>query len=122
AMMTAAPLSSTNYLLEFGIFRGVKAAQLLPLAFFCLLFLSYYGLFQEHRASTTLDLRDIVTAMKWNIPVWSLVLLAVVGLCGYYYLARTGHESDVSVSTLEIMMRNDLENLLLARPRTKEFL
>lgn len=122
AMMTAAPLSSTNYMLEFGIFRGVKAAQLLPLAFFCLLFLSYYGLFQKDRASNTLDFRDIVTAMKWNIPVWSLVLLAVVGLCGYYYLARTGHESDVSVSTLEIMMRNDLENLLLARPRTKEFL
>ena len=46
----------------------------------------------------------------------------MVALAGYYYLARTGHESDVSVSTLEIIMRNDLENLLLARPRTKEFL
>ena len=122
AMMTAAPLSSTDFMLELGIFRGVKAAQLLPLAFFCLLFVSYYGLFQRERKADTLDLRDIVTAMKWNIPVWSLVLLAVVGLCGYYYLARTGHESDVSVSTLEIMFRNDLENLLLARPRTKEFL
>lgn len=122
AMMTAAPLSSTDYMLEFGIFRGVKAAQLLPLAFFCLIFISYYGFFQKDRASNTLDVRDIVTAMKWNIPVWCVVLLAVVGLCGYYYLARTGHESDVSVSTLEIMMRNDLENLLLARPRTKEFL
>ena len=54
--------------------------------------------------------------------MWSLVLLAVVALAGYYYLARTGHESDVTVSTLEIIMRNDLENLLLARPRTKEFL
>ena len=122
AMMTAAPLSSTDFMLELKIFRGVKAAQLLPLAFFCLLFVSYYGLFQKNRAADTLDLQDIVTAMKWNIPVWSLVLLAVVGLAGYYYLARTGHESDVSVSTLEIMMRNDLENVLLARPRTKEFL
>ena len=122
AMMTAAPLSSTDFMLEFGIFRGVKAAQLLPLAFFCLLFVSYYGFFQKDRASDTLALRDIVTALQWNIPVWCLVLLAVVGLAGYYYLARTGHESDVSVSTLEIMMRNDLENVLLARPRTKEFL
>ena len=48
--------------------------------------------------------------------------LAVVGAAGYYYLARTGHESGVSVSTVEIVFRNDLENLLLARPRTKEFL
>ena len=122
AMMTAAPLSSTDFMLELGIFRGVKAAQLLPLAFFCLLFISYYGFFQKDRPSDTLELGDIVTALRWNIPVWCLLLLAVVALAGYYYLARTGHESDVSVSTLEIMMRNDLENLLLARPRTKEFL
>ena len=114
AMMTAAPLSSTDFMLELGIFRGVKAAQLLPLAFFCLLFISYYGFFQKDRRSDTLELGDIVTALRWNIPVWCLLLLAVVGLAGYYYLARTGHESDVSVSTLEI--------LLLARPRTKEFL
>lgn len=121
-MMTAAPLSSTDFMLELGIFRGVKLAQLAPLAFFCLLFVSYYGLFEKDRETNTLQLRDITTALKWNIPVWSLVLLAAVALVGYYYLARTGHESDVTVSTLEIVMRNDLENLLLARPRTKEFL
>ena len=45
AVMTAAPLSSTDFMLELGIFRGVKAAQLLPLAFFCLLYVSYYGVF-----------------------------------------------------------------------------
>lgn len=122
AMLTAAPLSSTDFMLELGIFRGVKAAQLLPLAFFCLLFVSYYGLFEKDRKSSRLDLRDIVTAMKWNIPVWALFLLAAVGLAGYYYLARTGHETSVSVSDAEMIFRNDLETLLLARPRTKEFL
>lgn len=122
AMLTAAPLSSTDFMLELGIFRGVKAAQLLPLAFFCLLFLSYYGLFDKNRSSNRLDLRDVVTALRWNIPVWSLFLLAAVGAAGYYYLARTGHESSVSVSTVEMIFRNDLESLLLARPRTKEFL
>lgn len=122
AMMTAAPLSSTDFMLELGIFRGVKLAQLIPLAFFCLLFLAYYGLFEKERKANTLQLRDVVTAMRWQIPVWSLVLLGVVALAGYYYLARTGHETTVSVSTVEIMARNDLENLLLARPRTKEFL
>lgn len=122
AMMTAAPLSSTDYMLELGIFRGVKLAQLAPLAFFCVLFLAYYGLFEKSRRANTLRLRDIAGALNWTIPVWVLVLLAAVGLAGYYYLARTGHETDVSVSTLEIIMRNDLENLLLARPRTKEFL
>lgn len=122
AMMTAAPLSSTDFMLELGIFRGVKLAQLLPLAFFCLLFVSYYGLFEKERRANTLQLRDIVTAMKWQIPVWAVVLVGVIGLAGLYYLARTGHETSVSVSTAEIMIRNELEELLLARPRTKEFL
>ena len=122
AMLTAAPLSSTGFMLELGIFRGGKMAQLLPLAFFCLLFVSYYGLFEKDRKSNRLDLRDIVTAFQWNIPVWALFLLGVVGLAGYYYLARTGHETSVSVSDVEMIFRNDLETLLLARPRTKEFL
>ena len=72
--------------------------------------------------ANTLQLRDIVTAMKWQIPVWAVVLVGVIGLAGLYYLARTGHETSVSVSTAEIMIRNELEELLLARPRTKEFL
>ncbi len=122
AMMTAAPLSSTHFMLEMGIFRGVKLAQLLPLAFFCLLFVSYYGLFEKERKGNHLHPGDIVTALKWGIPVWALFLLAVVGLAGYYYLARTGHETSVSVSDVEMIFRNDLEYLLLARPRTKEFL
>lgn len=122
AMMTAAPLSSTHFMLEMGIFRGVKLAQLLPLAFFCLLFVSYYGLFEKDHKGNHLNPVDIVTALKWGIPVWALFLLAVVGLAGYYYLARTGHETSVSVSDVEMIFRNDLEYLLLARPRTKEFL
>ena len=122
AMMTAAPLSSAEYMLELGIFRGVKAAQLLPLAYFCVLFLACYGLFEKERSSNTLQIRDVVSALRWTIPVWALVLAGAVGLVGYYYIARTGHETAVTVSTVEVVFRNSLENLLLARPRTKEFL
>ena len=122
AMMTAAPLSSTGFMLEMGIFRGVKAAQLPPLAFFCLLFVSYYGLFEKDRKNDHLDPRDIFTALGWTIPMWAVLLMAAVGLAGYYYLARTGHETGVTISDTEMIFRNDLEYLLLARPRTKEFL
>ena len=122
AVMTAAPLSSTDFMLELGIFRGVKAAQLLPLAFFCLLYVSYYGVFEKSRTSNTLQIRDIVSALRWTIPVWALVLAGLAGLVGYYYLARTGNEADVPISTLELLARNVLEEIFLARPRTKEFL
>ena len=37
AMLTAAPLSSTEYMLEIGIFRGVKLAQMLPLGMLSLI-------------------------------------------------------------------------------------
>ena len=100
----------------------MKAAQLLPLAAFCGLFLAYFGLFEKDRRTDTLQLRDVTAVLRWNIPVWSLIVLAVLALAGYYYLARTGHETAVSVSDLEIIMRNVLEEHLLARPRTKEFL
>ena len=67
AMMTAAPLSSTDYMLELGIFRGVKLAQLAPLAFFCVLFVAYYGIFEKDRKRDTLRFSDITTALQWNI-------------------------------------------------------
>jgi hypothetical protein len=121
-VMTAAPLSSTDFMLEIGIFRGVKAAQLIPLAFFCLLFLSYYGLFQNDRQKNTLDVRDFAGILRWTMPIWAILLAAVIGGAGYYYIARTGHESTVTVSTMELVMRSVLEEHLLARPRTKEFL
>lgn len=122
AIMTAAPLSSTEYMLELGIFRGVKLAQLIPLAFFCILFVSYYGIFEKERKDNTLKIRDLTSALQWTIPVWALLLGGVVAVAGYYYIARTGHETNVSISTFELILRNTLETHLLARPRTKEFL
>ena len=50
------------------------------------------------------------------------MLVGIAGLAGYYYLARTGNEADVPISTLELLARNVLEEVFLARPRTKEFL
>lgn len=76
-MMTAAPLSSTGFMLEIGIFRGVKLAQLIPLAFFCVLFLSYYGLFDPRRRENTLRISDITAALHWTIPVWALVVAGI---------------------------------------------
>ena len=122
AMLTAAPLASTDYMLELGIFRGVKMAQLIPLGFFCLLFVSYYGIFEKDRKTNTLKISDFISALQWTIPVWALVLAGGLYVVGSYYIARTGHETGVSISTFELIFRNTLEENLLARPRTKEFL
>jgi hypothetical protein len=120
-LMTAAPLSSINYMMEIDIFRGVKFAQLLPIFFFIVVYLAYFGFGKNKRKTGQLEFRDIHDLMNTPIKIWMLLLGVVVGAAGIYYIMRTGHEV-ITASRLEMIFRNDLENMLLARPRTKEFL
>ncbi|MBN7772892.1 DUF5693 family protein [Clostridium aminobutyricum] len=122
AMMTAAPISSTKYMLEIDVFRGVKLAQLLPIAYFGVIYLAYYGYNSSKKTATTLEVRDIRELLNTTIKVWMLILGAIMAGVGYYYIARTGHETAVEVSSIEMLFRNYLEDTLIARPRNKEFL
>ncbi len=122
AMMTAAPISSINYMLELDIFRGVKVAQLAPIAYFALIFV-IIGLYMwTGKKKTTLEMRDIKWVLGYDIKVWMIFLLMLIGAVGAVYILRTGHESSLEASNLELMFRNYLEEILYARPRTKEFL
>ncbi len=121
-MMTAAPLSSTSYMLEIDIFRGVKLAQLLPIAYFAVAYLAYFGFGKTKKISGVLEFHDLKDMMNTSIKVWMIILGAAIGGVGYYYIMRTGHDSSVEVSNLEMIFRNYLEDMLIARPRNKEFL
>lgn len=121
-LMTAAPISSIGFMLEIDIFRGVKVAQLLPICFFAVAYLAYFGFGSSKQSPGRLEIMDLKEMMNASIKVW-LVLIGLVGLgVGYYYIARTGHESSIEVSSLEMLFRNTLEDNLMARPRSKEFL
>lgn len=122
AMMTAAPISSINYILELDIFRGVKIAQLMPLAYFMLIFMIIGLYLWSEKNKTTLEIRDVKWALNYDIKMWMVILALAVGAVGIVYLARTGHESSIEASSLELLVRNYLEEVLYARPRTKEFL
>ena len=122
AVMTAAPISSINYMLEIDIFRGVKAAQLLPLAFFALAYLAYYGFGMSKKQPGRLEYNDMRDMMNASIKVWMIVLGVLLLGVGYYYISRTGNESSFQVSSTEMLFRNTLEDHLIARPRSKEFL
>lgn len=121
-IMTAAPISSVNFMMEINIFRGVKAAQLLPLAFFVVAYLAYYGFGKSKQQPGTLEYHDLRDMMTASIRVWMVVLGVILLAVGYYYIERTGHDSSIQVSGLEMIFRNELEDILLARPRSKEFL
>lgn len=121
-VMTAAPISSANFMLEIDIFRGVKLAQLLPLAFYLVVYLAYYGYRTGKKNPGRLEFHDIRDVLYTDIKVWMILLAMVLGGVGYYYLIRTGHDSSIEVSNLEMIFRNMLEDHLTARPRNKEFL
>jgi hypothetical protein len=121
-IMTAAPISSISYMLEIDIFRGVKAAQLLPLAFFALAYLAYYGFGQSKKYPGKLEYHDLREMMHASIKVWMVILGAVMLGVGYYYIQRTGNDSSIQVSSVEMLFRNTMEDNLIARPRSKEFL
>jgi hypothetical protein len=57
-----------------------------------------------------------------DIKILYVFIGLVLGYVGYIYISRTGHETSVQPSDIEMIVRNFLERELPARPRTKEFL
>ena len=141
AVATAAALSETAYMLEFRVYRAVKLMQILPIGVYALGYLLFLlpgqlGLQQELDRQVGSGRgawgrfcrwfgRKLEHPVKLRWVVWgglAALLAGVAGLVGLYYIARTGNSQEVRISALELMLRNDLEELLIARPRTKEFL
>ena len=121
-LMTAAPISDISYMLEMNAFRGVKLSQLLPIAFFAVAYLAYFGFGRLKRIQGKLEMVDLKDMMNSSIKIWMVVIGLIGGAVGAYYIMRTGHDSELVPSNFEMLMRNTLEAALVARPRTKEFL
>ncbi len=123
-LIVGGALSGSEYLLEMEIFRGVKASQLVPLVVMTGIYLYSFG-YRRSRAEIKTHLHfagDLKAILFEEIKIYYLVLAGIVGAIGYVYIARTGHETNITPSDLEMISRNFLEYVLLARPRTKEFL
>lgn len=117
-------LSSSAYLLEMEFFRGVKLSQLAPLAIFCVIYILRFGYARpisdmSDEESYLFDLRHLLNE---RIKVLHILIVGVVGVLGVVYIARTGHETTIQPSNLEMLFRNFLEYNFIARPRSKELL
>jgi len=117
-------LSNTDFLLEMDIFRGVKISQMVPLAIYVAIYVAYFGYKSKdsNKNRPGLKFEDIKTFLLEDIKIIYVVLSVILLVVGYVYIARTGHETNIQPSTFEMIARNLLEEKLLARPRTKEFL
>ena len=148
ALVATAALSESAYMLEMKLYRGVKLMQLVPIGFLAVMFVLIFSVEDWGKRDSLLawgrDMKARHATPEWRLDqraAWdrtmektvSMRTLCSVGLgvlvvlclggAGAYYLMRTGNTSaSVDVPTTELLLRNLLENLLIARPRTKEFL
>ncbi len=122
AAFIVAILSDVRYMVELDIFRGVKIAQLLPFGIYLLILILQFinDNITDNNLKTILS--PIGKVLNADIKVYYILLSGILGVIGYIYIARTGHETNVQPADLELIVRNFLENILIARPRTKEFL
>ncbi len=108
----AALNSERAYLLSVETFIGVKLSQSVPLVYALLIFCKY--LYPKKNPI------EILSEYKSNKMLFVLGVVAIVVIVAVFLL-RTGHQV-LPVSDYEQRFRNFLEEVLLARPRTKEFL
>ena len=123
-MIVGGLLSHSKYLLEIEFFRGVKASQIIPLVVFVVLYLLKFGYDRSVEEIKNNDIlpKDLLRFLNVEIKV-SYLLSALIGAgVLFIYIARSGHETTVQPSDIEMIFRNFLELVLLARPRLKEFL
>ncbi|MBF8983384.1 hypothetical protein IZY60_07530 [Lutibacter sp. B2] len=123
SLMVGTLLSDIEYLLEMDIFRGVKFAQLTPILILCIGYLVYFGYKKDKEYKIPrFCIEDVKKIVLDHVKIIHVIIgIAVLGI-GYIYIARTGHETNIQPSNIEMIFRNILEEKLFARPRSKEFL
>lgn len=114
-------LADVKYFLEMDIFRGVKFAQILPFGIFAIMFLIYF-MNRDSDDSFKSVVNTTIRILNKDIKIYYAIIAAVIGAVAYVYISRTGHETNLQPSNIEMITRNFMEYILLARPRTKEFL
>lgn len=115
ALFTVGLLSDAGFMLKLDQFMGVKLAHLLPLlivvgAVYCMI------------PAGESCLRRVKELLNQPIYVGVAALTGVLLVIAAIYLMRTGNEGTMVSSALELKFRTLLENVLVVRPRTKEFL
>jgi hypothetical protein len=123
-LLIAAMFADARYLVKIGQFVGVKAALAMPLLLFALLVVTD-GI--AHAGETLADYgarlkRQFVAFLGQPLYLWGMIAAAAALVVVALMLARSGNDAGVGVSDLELKVRSLLEQVFIARPRTKEFL
>jgi hypothetical protein len=116
-VFVAAVLSQWAFMLAFATFLGVKAAHVLPV----LLVGLWLGFVRTDGRGWRRTADELGAWISQPLRLGTALAVIVLGLAAVLVLARTGNVS-VPLSGVEQQLRTMLEEWLVARPRTKEFL
>lgn len=111
-----AVFGSWRYILVLQVFRGVKLSQFAVYLFSIVLMGMMMLELQKGKS-----LKALIPAVDKRLVVRVVSVLIILFGVGMIYLMRSG-DGMLGVSSLESKLRAALENLILYRPRTKEFL
>lgn len=112
AVLNVGLLSDTSFMLKLDSFAGVKLAHIIPIAAVPFILFIWQA---DDPIGTVREILNKAVTYKWGI------LAAVLAVCGYIYISRTGNTT-AELSTAESTMRQTLTDWLGVRPRSKEFL
>ncbi len=115
ALMVAALLSEWQFMMAMREFLGVKLAHIIPVVMIGLLIAAASAPRGELRPRLRMWLRQPLL-LEYGIA------LIVVGVLVVFALGRTGNSGLPLLSSLELKSRVILQRVLVARPRTKEYL
>lgn len=108
-------LSDIRYTMNTEVYKGVLISFSIPLLLFAA---NYVSVFMTLEGLGKRIIGFLNTKVTYLAALIALLGAAVV----FIYLARSGNGSGLSASTLELKIRDMLEETMLARPRFKEFL
>lgn len=103
-------LSSTRFMLKQDLYRGVKLSLVLP------------PLVVGGRCWGRMKGRSMLAWMEEGVKVVDLGVVCLIGIALLVMVLRSGNFPGIPIPLLEEKIRDFLDNILVARPRTKEFL
>jgi hypothetical protein len=123
-LIVAAALSSSDYMMQVSQFRGVKLAQLLPLLLVLAVTLvrSMPAWREAARRGWPAWQGALAEAGGAAVRYWQAIAIMVALGAVAFMVMRSGNESAIEVSGLELRLRAILDQVLVVRPRTKEIL
>lgn len=120
AWFVVSVLYGTDYLVYIEGFTGVKVLSAIPAIVVAFVMVGRMTTLSELMSNSKKVLGKLSGFLRGSVNYWHIALLAVVGALLYFYIGRTGNQGMVIPG--ELFVRQWLEEVLTARPRTTEFL